>query len=443
MSHVLSFLADHELSIWTIVIALLANISCAILGTYLVLRRTSLMGDAISHSVLPGIVIAFVWSNRMASGPMFVGAVIMGLLAAFLTQSLTTFARVPEDSSMGIVFTSLFALGVFLLTNFARYVDLDPSCVLYGLIEAAPLDSVNWFGIEVPRTVGPLGAALLLTLAFVAAFWKELKISSFDPALASAIGISATVMHYLLMAMVALVTVAAFEAVGSIIVIAMLIVPGATAHLLTDRLGRMMGLAVLVAVLASLLGYWGAVEWDTTVAGMIGVAAGGQFAAAVLLSPRYGVLGKAWNNLMLSLRIESEDVVAFLYRAEELAGKSGFKTPQKLTIAQCVHAVGGGMLAWLTLPKLWRNGAIQYTRGELCLTADGRRLAESLVRSHRLWEAFLIEHFQLPLDHVHAPAERVEHFIGPQLQETLAADLRAPDIDPHGREIPPARDAKR
>ncbi|HEX3870033.1 MAG TPA: metal ABC transporter permease [Pirellulales bacterium] len=439
MSWLNHLIAGHGLAVWTIVVALLANIPCAIVGCYLVLRRTSLMGDAISHSVLPGIVIAFVWSHRLESGPMFAGAIVMGLLAAVLTQSLNTFARVPEDSSMGVVFTSLFALGVFLLSNLARYVDLDPSCVLYGLIEAAPLDdTMNWFGLEVPLPVAPLVAATLLAGVFVTVFWKELKISSFDPALSSAMGINATLMHYLLMAMVAMVTVAAFEAVGSIIVIAMLIVPAATAHLLTDRFGRMMGLAILVAVAASVLGYYGAVWIDTTVAGMIGVTAGGLFASAVLFSPRHGVLGKAWNHLLLALRIVGEDIVALLYRAEELAGLSSRKTPGKLSLGRCVGAVGGGALAWLAAARLLRRGEVQVVGGELTLTPLGRRLAQSLVRSHRLWEAFLIEHFQLPLDHVHAPAERIEHYIGPQLQEILAADLRAPDIDPHGREIPKA-----
>jgi ABC-type Mn2+/Zn2+ transport system permease subunit len=430
-------IAGHELAVWTIAVGLTATVACSLLGCYLVLRRMSLMGDAISHSVLPGIVIAFVGSGELAGPWTFFAAVVMGLLAAFLTQSLHTFAQVPEDASMGVVFTSLFALGVFLLTNLARYVDLDPGCVLYGTIETAPFDTFPWFGLEVPRALRSLVPALLLTIGFVALFWKELKISSFDPALATAMGINGTLMHYLLMAMVAIVTVAAFEAVGSIIVIAMLVVPAATAQLLTDRFGRMMLIAVAVATLSSIAGYFSAVSIDTTVAGMMGVSAGVMFAAAVFFSPRHGVLGKAINRLALSLRIVSEDIIALLYRAEELMSLSGSHKPEKLSWLRCVRAVGGGLTAWLAVPLLrWRD-AIHFSGGEMLLTSTGRSLAQSLVRSHRLWEAFLTEHFQLPLDHLHAPAERIEHFIGPQLQETLSADLRTPAIDPHGREIPP------
>ncbi|HEX4131499.1 MAG TPA: metal ABC transporter permease [Pirellulales bacterium] len=437
MNALAHLIAGHELPFWTITIGVVANIPTAMLGCYLVLRRMSLMGDAISHAVLPGIVLGFLWSHSLAGWGIFVGAVVMGLITAMLTQTINTYARVPEDSSMGVVFTSLFALGVFLITNLARNFDLDPGCVLYGLIEAAPLDTVSWLGVEVPRALGPMFAALVATCVFVAVFWKELKISSFDPALATAMGYRATAMHYALMAMVAVVTVASFEAVGSIIVIAMLVVPAATAHLLTDRFGRMMLLAVGVSIVSTVMGYWSAAALDTTVAGMMGVAAGVQLAAAVIFSPRYGLVGKAANSLALSMRIVGEDIVAMLYRAEELAGQSRRGLPEKLSLRHCVRAVGGGLTARLAVPYLWRRGAIALAGGELTLTDRGRRLAQSLVRSHRLWEAFLTEHFQLPLDHVHAPAERIEHFIGPQLQESLAEDLRAPSVDPHGRDIPP------
>ncbi|HWA98627.1 MAG TPA: metal ABC transporter permease, partial [Pirellulales bacterium] len=256
MSAAADWLANHDLALWTIVLGAITNVACAMLGCYLVLRRMSLMGDAISHAVLPGIVIGFLWSHSLVGWGVFLGAVALGLLTASLSHGLTSYARVPEDSSMGVVFTSLFALGVFLLTNLARNVDLDPGCVLYGLIEAAPLDTVSCWGVEIPRTLAPMLAALTLTCAFVVLFWKELKLSSFDPALATVMGLRANVVHYLLMAMVAIVTVASFEAVGSIIVIAMLVVPAATAHLLTDRLRSMMLVSVGVAVVSSVFGYW-------------------------------------------------------------------------------------------------------------------------------------------------------------------------------------------
>jgi manganese/zinc/iron transport system permease protein len=431
-----NMLAGDNVAFWIILAGAISNASCALLGCYLVLRRMSMLGDAISHAVLPGIVVAFLFAGSYSLPAMFIGAMLVGMLTAFLTQTLHTFGKVPEDASMGVVFTSLFALGVLLLTNLARKIDLDPGCVLYGLIEMLPFDTVRILGLDVPRDLGPLLVALVATLLFVGLFWKELKIASFDPALATALGISAVAVHYGLMAMTALVTVAAFKAVGSVLVVAMLIVPAATAHLLSDRLGWMMVWAVLLGILASVFGYWGAELLNTSVAGMMAVVAGGEFGLAVLLAPRHGLLSKVLNNYALAMRIVGEDVVAMLYRSEELASR--LPARGQMTWRRCVRAVGGGLVAWLAVPQLRRRGDVTFGPGwSVQLTDQGRLGAQSLVRSHRLWEAFLVEHFQLPLDHLHAPAERVEHYIGPELQERLAAQLQTPAIDPHGRKIPP------
>jgi ABC-type Mn2+/Zn2+ transport system permease subunit/Mn-dependent DtxR family transcriptional regulator len=423
-----------EAAFWTIAVGALTNASCAILGCYLVLRRMSLLGDAISHSILPGIALAFLLAGRNSLA-VFAGAMLMGLLTTLLTQSLHALGKVPEDASMGVVFTSLFAIGVILITNAAPRVDLDPGCVLYGLIELAPLDLVEVAGIEVPRNLPVLTVALVLTLLLVTLFWKEFKIVSFDPGLATAMGISALLFHYLLMAMVAGVTVASFEAVGSVLVVAMLIVPAATAHLLTDRLGWMMVWAVVIGIISALAGY--AFGW-AGVAPMMAVAAGVQFGLAAILAPRHGVLSKAWHNLALATRIAGEDILAQLYRREEsLAHAGAAVTSAELTVSQ---ATRGDMWAWLALPRLWSRGDIHLRGSMLELTNQGKELARSLVRSHRLWESYLGEHFQLPLDHLHAPAERIEHFIGPELQSQLAAELEHVR-DPHGREIPPGKPA--
>jgi manganese/zinc/iron transport system permease protein len=325
---------------------------------------------------------------------------------------------------------------VFLLTNLARNVDLDPGCVLYGAIELVPLDRQEVWGLEIPRAVVSLGLTAVATLAFVLLLWKELKIISFDPALAQALALRAGLVHYLLMGMIAWVTVASFEAVGSILVIAMLIVPPATAQLLTDRLDRMLLWSVIVGILSSILGYILAARLDTTVAGMMAVVAGCQFTLAALVAPRHGLLGQFVARFLLSLRIVSEDLAAMLYRAEELARRS---TSAPLTWARCASALGGGPAAWLSALALRRRGKMQFGPGfRLQLTDAGRESARSLVRAHRLWEAFLVEYFGLPLDHLHAPAERVEHYIGPQLQDRLAAALEHADTDPHGRVIPSA-----
>ena len=436
-------LLDHGgAGLWVVAVGAMANVSCALLGCYLVLRRLSLLGDAISHAVLPGIVVAFLLSGKTAILPMFIGAVVVGLLTAFLTQTLHSFGKVPEDASMGVVFTSLFALGVLLIVRFASDIDLDPDCVLYGLLEFVAVDTFSLAGREVPRAAQSLSIALVATLLLISILWKELKIVAFDPVLATAMGFSAIGIHYTLMGMVAVVTVASFEAVGSILVIAMLIVPGAAAHLLTDRLAWMMVWAACIAALSSLVGYLAAAYWNTSVAGMMAVVAGVQFSLAVFLAPRHGLIGKALRSLQLSLRVVSEDIVALLYRLEELPSHVIGQTASQ-GVGQaggwnaCVQAAGGGPIGWLAVQRLWRRGEVRwFSPGELRLTDRGRKRAQSIVRSHRLWEAYLGEHFDLPLDHLHASAERIEHFIGPELQERLAEELQAPLRDPHGREIP-------
>jgi manganese/zinc/iron transport system permease protein len=302
------------LDTWIVVVGMLAAIACALLGNFLVLRKMSMMGDAISHAVLPGLAIAFLITGARASLTMFIGAAVVGVLTAVFTQWVSRFGKVDEGASMGIVFTTLFALGLLLIVQAADHVDLDASCVLYGAIELTPLDVVwrptllGWV-FEVPRAAIVLAGVCVVNLLFVVLFFKELRISSFDAELATTMGFSANVMHYLLMTLVAVTTVAAFEAVGSIIVIAMLIVPPATAHLLTDRLSVMVVLSVLIAALTAVLGHVAALvlpSWlgfdpsiveTTSTSGMMAVMAGVIFAIVLLFSPSHGIVVKRFRRL--------------------------------------------------------------------------------------------------------------------------------------------------
>ena len=292
----------YAIDTWIVIVGVLAAVSCALLGNFLVLRKMSMMGDAISHAVLPGLAIAFLVTGARASFAMFVGAAIVGVLTAVFTQWISRFGNVDRGASMGIVFTTLFALGLLLIVQAADHVDLDPSCVLYGAIELTPLN-VAWrfevFGLSIgaPRAVLVLAGVACVNVTFIALFFKELRISSFDPELATTMGINANLMHYLLMTLVAVTTVAAFEAVGSVIVIAMMIVPAAAAHLLTDRLGTMVSISVLLAGLSALLGHVSALivpGWfgfeSTSTSGMMAVMAGLLFGIVLLFAPRYGII---------------------------------------------------------------------------------------------------------------------------------------------------------
>lgn len=280
---------------WVMAAGVLCNISCALLGCYLVLRRMSLLGDAITHAILPGLALAFMLTHSRHILPMMIGALVVGVLTTFLTQALSRWGKVPEDSSMGVVFTSLFALGVLMITFVADQVDLDPGCVLYGDIGATPgypLIIGDWEA-PVPRQVAILGVVMLVNMAAIALFYKELKIVSFDPMLAVSMGINATLVHYGLMTLVAGTAVASFESVGSILVVAMLIAPPAAAHLLTDRLSVMLILASALGAIAAIVGYLiSAYVIDTPPAAMMAVVAGVEFALAVFFAPRHGIVSK-------------------------------------------------------------------------------------------------------------------------------------------------------
>jgi manganese/zinc/iron transport system permease protein len=280
--------------IYIISTAALVSMSCALLGCYLILRKMAMVGDAISHAVLPGIVIAFLISGSRDSVTMLVGAGLIGIATTFLIEFLHKKAKLQTDASIGVTFTWLFAAGVVLISLFAGRVDLDQDCVLYGEIAYVPLDL--WLTpdgtIMGPRALYIAGTIFVVIAIFVISGYKELFLTTFDPAYASAIGISTALWHYLLMGAVSVTTVASFEQVGAILVVALLIAPAATAYLLTDDFKRMLLISCATGVLSSFCGYFIAVWIDSSIAGAIAVMAGVFFALALVFSPTHGIVFK-------------------------------------------------------------------------------------------------------------------------------------------------------
>ena len=270
--------------------------SCALVGTFLVLRKMALLGDAISHAVLPGIAIAFLISGDRSTLPMVVGAAALGVLTVFLVEMANRSRRLQEDASIGVVFPALFSIGVILISRYAGQVDLDLECVLYGEIAYAPWDLLLWGDTSLgPRALWINGGVLLVVVAFVVLFYKELEVSTFDPALSAALGFSPVLVHYLLMTVLSITVVGAFESVGAILVVAMLVVPPATAYLLTDRLWQMLGLSVVLGLASAWLGY-GLARWlDASIAGAMATVAGLLFAVVFVASPSHGLLAKLWH----------------------------------------------------------------------------------------------------------------------------------------------------
>ncbi|MEW6708159.1 MAG: metal ABC transporter permease [Pseudomonadota bacterium] len=260
---------------WIIVIAILTGLVNAWLGVFLVLRRQAMLGDAISHSVLFGLVAAFLLSGSRETLPMFAGALATGLLTAWLSGFLERRGGVSADASMGVVFTTLFALGVILISSQAGQIDLDQECVLYGEIAFAPLDVVSLGGAELgPRAFWTLLAVAVPTLALILIALPRLRALSFDARHAAALGLQVGLWHILLMALTALSAVASFDAVGAILVVAMLVLPALSAWRMARSLEGMLVWASVYAVLASLSGYAFAVWLDVSISASIGVAGG-------------------------------------------------------------------------------------------------------------------------------------------------------------------------
>ncbi len=429
---------NWELDGWIVAAGVLCAVAAALPGNFLVLRRMSMLGDAISHAVLPGLAVAFLFSGTRNSLPMFLGAVLTGVATAMLTEWIRRTGRVDEGASMGVVFTTLFALGLVMIVQAADHVDLDPGCVLYGAIEFTPLDRTVIFGVDVPRVIPVLGTVLLINLALILGFWKEFRISSFDPELASSTGFSARLMHYLLMTMVAVTAVASFESVGNILVVAMFVVPPATAYLLTDRLGWMVGLSTGFAAASAVLGHVSAITvpaWfgykSTTTAGMMATVAGLFFVLALLFAPRYGIVVRTIRHRMLSFRILREDILAYLFRAEERPGSP----PVSFVEISDSLLIGRRSLSLALALESRRKNIVQHPAGYQ-LSPSGREQARHLVRAHRLWEQYLVEQAELPAERIHDKAELLEHITDRQMRDRLD-EVTHGQLDPHGRPIPP------
>lgn len=277
---------------WAALMAFLIGAACGLVGNYLILRRLALMGDAVSHSVLPGLVIAFLFTQNRGTWPMFLGALAAGIAATVLIEIIHKRTRVKQDSAIGIAFSTLFAIGVVLTSLYADKIDLDPDCVLYGELATVSWDTpIALAGLgAAPTAVARMAAVLAGVIALLVLFYKELLVSSFDAGLARSLGINPAVMHYGLMAVLSIVVVSSFEAVGAILVIAMLILPGATAAMLSNRLPMVHLLAVGHAALSALVGVHLAVWLDTQMAAAVVVAGAALFGLAWIFAPREGLL---------------------------------------------------------------------------------------------------------------------------------------------------------
>jgi manganese/zinc/iron transport system permease protein len=389
---------------------------------------------------------------------MFIGAAGAGVATVVLVELVRKLGGVESGAAMGVVFSVLFALGVIMIEQVARLVDLDADCVLHGNLEnitwwTAPAEPEAYLKLStyvgVPATDGSPGVAglprqvptllviALVTAGFVTVLFKELRLAAFDPGLSTALGFNAGILHYALMIFVAAAVVASFEAVGSILVIAMLICPAATARLLTDRLRTQILLSAVIGVASALLGYELGARMPTRLgfehalnaAGMMTVVAGAFMTLAIFFSPSHGVIARKARHARLSVKVAREDVLGLLFRFEE-SGQVG-------TLEGVESALGARRAIGRAIARAVRLGEITQDRGRLALTDRGRGAAAGVIRSHRLWESYLVDEVGLRPDHVHDTAMRLEHLTRADADRLEPLRGRA-KVDPHDRPIPDA-----
>lgn len=393
--------------------SVLVGLTCGVLGCFVVLRRMALIGDALSHAVLPGVVVAFLITGSSDIPQLLLGALGAGLLTAVLINVVTRFSRTKEDSSIGIVFTAMFALGIVILSAMPRGTHFDLKCFLFGDPLAVTRADLALMAIICP-----------LVLATIALLYHRFKLVSFDPVLAASMGISVAAMHYLLMGMLSATVVAGLKTTGVILVVAMVITPASAAYQLTNRFGKMLLLSGLFGGVAALVGMSLAFVTNAPTGPAMVLVAAAIFVVCMLLSPNHGVLFEWWRKRQLARHIESEDVLKAMYRL------GGAASAVAAIAGESKH--GAGRVASM-LKRLEGEGLVNTSGADHTLTAEGARHAERIVRSHRLWETYLGE-AGLPHDHLHGEAERLEH--AHELAEKLDETLGRPERDPHGSQIP-------
>ncbi len=359
-------------------ILIITSLACAVLGVFLVLRRLSMVSDAISHSVLLGIVIGYFVTKDIGSVLLIIGASLFGVLTTVCIELLIKSKRVTEDASVGIIFPLFFSIAVILITRYARNVHLDTEVVLIGEIILAPLHRINFLGISLPKALVQMSLVLLINAAFIAVFYRKLKISSFDPVYAGVAGIAGTGLYYFFMALVSFTAVSAFESVGAILAIAFFISPAASAYLISKDLKITILLASVYAVVNSCIGYFLAVKFNVSMSGMCAVVSGLTFMITIAVYPG-GIITKMIRYIKNKNRFSRELLILHIDNhtgKKNALGELGYSTIRE-------HIAWSDRKLKYVLDKLIKKGYVYRAkeRGVYSLTETGKKLSDD-IRKH-------------------------------------------------------------
>lgn len=398
----------------------MVGLMCGMLGCFIVLRNMALIGDALSHAVLPGVVVAFVIFGNTALG-IFTGAVIAGLIAAVGITWLQHNINTKNDAAIGIVFTAMFAMGVMGISRISKAESgvhvPDLTDFLFGNVLSVSTQDVNL----------TIGIMIYVGLSIVI-FYRYLFATTFQPVIAETMGISTKVIHYYLMLLLSVAVVASLTTVGVILVVAMLITPAATALLLTDRLHWAVAISGIVGVLSTVVGFILAVLLDTTPGPAMTVVATIFYLIAALFAPKKGLVFRTFRKRKLQHKIQLEDT---LKQALKLNSKEKLSFP---TLLEKVDFNKSALRA--RLKTLQKNGFVKLTNNQVILTSTGQKEATKMVRAHRLWETYLVQEIGLTEEQIHEDAEKFEHLLTEELLDEVDLKLGFPTTDPHGSPIP-------
>ena len=359
-------------------ILIITSLACAVLGVFLVLRRLSMVSDAISHSVLLGIVIGYFVTKDIGSVLLIIGASLFGVLTTVCIELLIKSKRVTEDASVGIIFPLFFSIAVILITRYARNVHLDTEMVLIGEIILAPLHRINFLGLSLPKALVQMFFVLLINTVFIAVFFRKLKISSFDPVYAGVAGIAGAGLYYVFMALVSFTAVSAFESVGAILTISFFISPAASAYLISKDLKITIFLAAVYAVVNSCIGYFLAVKFNVSMSGMCALVSGLTFMITIAVYPG-GIITKMIRYIKNKNRFSRELLILHIDNhtgKKNALGELGYSTIRE-------HIAWSDRKLKYVLDKLIKKGYVYRAkeRGVYSLTETGKKLSDD-IRKH-------------------------------------------------------------
>ena len=354
-------------------IAAVTAVACALLGTFLVLRRAALLSDAISHAILPGIVLAYFVTEDLASPLLLLAAAITGVITVAIIEALGNTRLVKGDAAIGLVFPALFSIGVILIARYASGVHLDTDAVLLGDPAFSWIERVTIAGRDVgPKALWLMGSILVVVMAFVVTFYKELKLSTFDPALAAALGLAPTALHYALMSLVSVTAVGAFDVVGSILVVALIVAPPAAAYLLTDHLPRLLAISAGIGAASAIAGYWVARGLDASIAGCMAGMAGVAFVLAFTWAPDRGLVAQALRHSRQRREFARRMLLVHLLHHENTP-----EADRECRVGHLQeHLRWEPAFATTAVRFAERTGTVERAGDILSLTADGRQRAK-------------------------------------------------------------------